>query len=66
MLRSIRFIYKPDYYIVSKINKIQRVRKYEFNGTTNGGETEIETTEVSNGIVALGQLIKAVAIPKKE
>jgi hypothetical protein len=65
MLSSLRFIYGPDYFVVSKINKTQRIRKYEFDGNANGEEVEIET-EVSRGIVALGQLIEAVAIPKKE
>lgn len=65
MLRSLRFIYGPDYFITSRIIKIQRVRKYEFDGTANGDEVEIET-EVSRGIVAIGKLIEAIAIPKKE
>lgn len=59
-LRSGRIIYGPGYFVVSKIKKAERVRKYE---SWADGEDDGVVTEVSRGIVALGQLIEAVAIP---
>lgn len=61
MLRLLRYIQGPDYFIVAKIINIQRVRKYEFYGSAYGEEVEIETM-VSKSYVSTGQLIEAVAI----
>ena len=65
MLPSLRYFDEPDYFVIAKIMNIQRVRKYEFDGSANGEEVEIEA-KVSRGLVATGQLIKAIAIPKKD
>lgn len=64
-LRSLRFLYGPDYIVVSNIIKTQRMHKYESRGTVNGEDVEIETDD-SNSVVAVGQLIGAVNIPRKE
>lgn len=65
MLPSLLYFDEPDYFVISKIMNIQRVRKYEFDGSANGEEVEIEA-EVSRGLVATGRIIKAISIPKKD
>jgi len=63
ILHSLRYIYGPDYYVVAKIQHIRSYRMYEFDGTANGEEVEIEPA-VSPNIVSTGAFIDALAIPK--
>jgi hypothetical protein len=65
LLRSLRFIYGPDYIVISKIIKIHRMHKYESIGTVNGEDVEIETDD-SNPLVAVGELIGVINIPRKD
>jgi hypothetical protein len=63
--RKIRFFGKPDYFVVSKINHISRVCRYEFRGAARG-EEEIElSVETPPRFVALGELIEAISPPKE-
>jgi len=62
-----------DYFIVAKIVNIQAIRKYEYRGYLDSydGDEGMEVdvyidTEVSRGLVATGQLIKAIPIPKQQ
>ena len=64
MLPSLRYLSEPDYFVTAKIMNIQRTRKYVFDGSANGEEVEIEA-DVSRGLVATGQLLRAIPIPKK-
>ena len=65
VMSFLRFLDRPDYFVISKISKIKRIRNYEFDGSVIGDEVEIET-EVVRGLVAIGQFIETVAIPKKD
>ena len=63
MLHLLRYLYGPDYYVVAKIEHVRSYRMYEFDGTANGEEVEIES-DVSKNIVSTGKFIDALAIPK--
>lgn len=64
-MSSLRFLSNADYLVIAKVINLQKIRKFEFDGTKNGEEVEIEE-EVSRGLVATGQLIRAAAIPKEK
>jgi hypothetical protein len=59
MLRSIRYISDPDYFVVAKISDIGKTRRYDFVGTARGDDVEINV-EVTHSFVSTGILIKAV------
>lgn len=61
MLRSIRYIFDPDYFVVAKITDIGRIRRYDFVGSARGDHVEINV-EVTPSFVSTGILIKAVNI----
>ena len=65
ILYSLRYFDQPDHFVIANIMNLQKVHKYEFDGSANGEEVEIEA-EVSRGLVATGQLIRAVPVPKKD
>ena len=63
MWHSIRYIYKPDYYVVAKVENIESSRIYSFDATANGEEVEIDS-DISKSFIATGHFIDAVGIPK--
>lgn len=63
-LHLFRYIYGPDYYVVAKIENMRSSCIYEFDGTANGEEVEIES-DVSKNFVSTGQFIDAVAVPEE-
>jgi len=67
MWHSIRYIYKPDYYAVAKVENIKSSRIYSFDGTANGEEVEIDS-DISKSFIATGHFIDIddVGIPKTD
>ncbi len=63
MLHSLRYLHRPDYYVVAKVEDVRSYRMYEFDGKANGEEVEIES-DVSKNMVSTGKFIDALAIPK--
>lgn len=61
--RSFRYLFGPDYYVIAKVVNTHKIRVHEFSGSD--GESKIEA-EVLKGIVANGQLINVISIPKKD
>jgi hypothetical protein len=65
MIPSLRYLDEPDYFVIAKILNVQIVRKYEFDGHSDGEDVEIEA-ELLRSLVGIGRLIKTIAIPKND
>ncbi|MDH4317119.1 MAG: hypothetical protein OEV64_01895 [Desulfobulbaceae bacterium] len=57
-----RYLHRPDYYVVAKIDNIKSYRLYEFDGKDNGDNVELSVDVIKNH-VATGNFIEALAIP---
>ena len=65
MLRSIRYILGPGRLFVAKIDGLRKIRHYEFSGTAQGEEAEIDP-EISIRFVGSGTLVESVRSAKDE
>jgi len=62
MFHLLRYFNKPDYLVVAKMAGLKRSRRYEFNGSANGDEVEINV-RISPSFVSTGELVEAIRIP---
>jgi hypothetical protein len=63
---SLRYFSDPDYFVVAKIAKLMRTRRYEFGSSGKEGEEVEINVEIPSSFVSTGVLIEAVRIPKDE
>lgn len=62
LLSTVKFFDEPDFLLIAKITDIVPTRKYEFIGSGNGEDIEIEP-QISKGLIAIGQLSRIIPIP---
>jgi hypothetical protein len=58
-----RYLDEPNYFVVAKIDGLKRSRRYEFNGSANGDEVEIDV-DIPPCFLSTGKLVDTIHIPK--
>ncbi|MFQ5962885.1 MAG: hypothetical protein ACE5KZ_01210 [Candidatus Scalinduaceae bacterium] len=64
MFRSFRYFSEPDYFVVAKIDELNRSRTYELYGSTSG--YEVNKVVIPPSFISTGELVEAIPIPNFE
>ncbi|RJP74026.1 MAG: hypothetical protein C4532_03265 [Candidatus Abyssobacteria bacterium SURF_17] len=59
---SLRYYAEPDYFVVARIEKLVRAKRYEMYSSGNGDEIEVDI-EIAPSFASTGELIEALPIP---